>query len=95
MATVTYPAVIDFSEMLTELQKHTVIMEEYKTLFVEQKVQYETVIENQAKEISLLEAQNAQQAEILQLTAYIFAALCAYGLYRFFSGVLSSIFGGG
>ena len=53
-----------------------------------QNEQLETLVGYQADIIS-------QQTEILQYTAYIFAILLIYGLYRFLSGVLSSIFGGG
>ena len=64
---------------------------EYQTVLealTAQNEQLETLVGYQADIIS-------QQTEILQYTAYIFAILLIYGLYRFLSGVLSSIFGGG
>lgn len=54
-----------------------------------------TVADRQADIITLLKEQNAKLTEMNQYSAYIFAALIAFGLYRFVSGVLSSMFGGG
>lgn len=50
--------------------------------------QLETLVGYQAEIISL-------QSENLRYTGYIFGILLIYGTYRFLSGVLSSIFGGG
>lgn len=94
---------IQVTEDLTEVQPQESeeieeFIEEYENLleaYTAQNEKLETIIESQADVILLLEQQNTKLIEMNQYTAYIFAALVVYGLYRFVSGVLSSMFGGG
>ncbi len=55
----------------------------------------ETVVGNQAEIIQQLENINTELTEINSLVGIIFGALLLYGVYRFLSGVFSSMFGGG
>lgn len=73
------------SETTAEIE--TVFNTELEAL-IAQNEQLETLVGYQAEILS-------KQTEILQYTGYIFAILLVYGLYRFLSGALSSIFGGG
>ena len=87
-----------FSDEQEQESETPLEISEYKSVLEALTVQnenLETVIECQADIISLLSDQNAMLVEMNQNTAYIFVALLVYGVYRFISGVLSSMFGGG
>lgn len=75
---------LEISEFSSELEVLTV-----------QNENLEIIVECQDDIITLLTEQNAKLTEMNQYTAYIFAVLVVYGVYRFISGVLSSMFGGG
>lgn len=61
----------------------------------EQNTKLETIVESQSDVITALTAENEKLSEISDLVGLIFGALLLYGVYRFLSGVISSMFGGG
>ena len=78
-----------------EITVTTLDNETLEALEASESGEYETVIENQAEIIKQLENVNTELTEINSLVGIIFGALLLYGVYRFLSGVISSMFGGG
>lgn len=94
---------ISESSAETEISETTAIMAEQDGETTENTdTEYQSVLEAltaQNEQLETLLGYQAEllskQTEILQYTGYIFAILLIYGLYRFISGVLNSMFGGG
>ena len=78
-----------------EITVTTLDNETLEALEASESGEYETVIENQAEIIKQLENVNTELTEINSFVGIIFGALLLYGVYRFLSGVISSMFGGG
>ena len=78
-----------------EITVTTLDNEMLEALETSENEEYQTVIENQAEIITQLENLNTELTEINSLVGIIFGALLLYGVYRFLSGVVSSMFGGG
>ena len=78
-------------EIILEISDNAELLE----ALTEQNTKLETIIESQSDVISALTAENEKLTEISDLVGLIFGALLLYGVYRFLSGVISSMFGGG
>lgn len=80
------------------LEETTTVPTEIET---EQQVTYDDVLAaleeiktNQTAIIEQLETNNAQQIEQYKVSAYLFLALLAFGLFKFITYVYNSAFGG-
>ena len=82
----------DNSAMLEALELQN---ENLEAIIESQAAALETSQERYEMLLAHMEAQEAKIAEMNQYTAYIFAIVLAFILYRILGGALSSMFGGG